>query len=166
MRRCDRPRQGKRIELRQMLLRDTLFQIGVDVMPAQSAPVETCLRGKHRELYYAHRDALKCQSRDCFGMGIDLALKDGPVFQCRDHLQARLLSQSVAPSDSLSRRSSSRTSVRSMCGGSSLNAPKTDAYRPSSSHTAQEPIDSSSSSGLSIPELVARIEDGGLVSIG
>ena len=123
---CDHPCQGKRIKLCQMLFFDALLQNGVAALPVQSIPVETCRCGKHRELYYAHRDALEFQIRECFGMGIGLALKDGPVLQCRDDLQARLLPQSVANPESLGQRSSSMTSVRSMCGDSPLTAPKTD----------------------------------------
>ena len=134
----------------------------IDVAPVQSVPVESCLFGKHRELYYAHKEALKLQSRDCLGLGIELALKVGHVAECRDRLQSRLLSESVSPSGSIRRRSSSRVSVRPTCGDSSLATPNASAIRPHSAHSAIGPVDSSSSSGLSIPDLVTFAEDGGL----
>ena len=125
-----------------------------------SVPEEALLCGNHRELYYAHRDATKCQHNGCYGLGIELTLKDWPVMECRDRLKSRVISQNVTPADSLSQGASSEMSARSTCGESSGPSVETPVSRPVPTAPSAGPIDSPSSSGLSIPDLIACAEDG------
>ena len=157
------PCQGKRLRACKLVLCDLLFQNGQAVFPVQSSPVEAILCGKHRELYYARRDECKCYHQGRYGLGISISLKEGPIAECRDHLQARFLAPSPSPTDSLGQRSSSKVSDRSVDvrSGPPGAAPVSG---PTSGSSAVEPIDSSSSSGLSIPELVDCIDDGNVPS--
>ena len=154
------PRHGKRVRACKLVLCDILFQHGQSVCPVQSAPVEAMLRGKRRELYYAHRDESKCRHQGCYGLGIPIVLQEGPIVECGDHSQARFLMRSVSPADSLSRRSSSKVSARS-AGASSGAIPVSHSV---SVNSVADPIDFSSSSGLSIPELSDCIDDGNVPS--
>ena len=113
------PFYGKRVRARKLVLCDSLYRNGKAVCPMQSVPAEATLCGKRRELYYAHLDATKCQQSGCFGLGIEIMLKEGPLMECRGKLHARLISQSVSPADSLIQRSSSKASDRST-GASSV----------------------------------------------
>ena len=63
-------------------------------------------------------------------------------------------------SDCLSQGSSARMSDRSTCGERSLATPKEPASLPESVPAVIGSVDSSSSSWLSIPELITRTDDG------
>ena len=91
------PCAGKRIRVCKLSLCDSLFQNGQAVAPINSVPVKSWMRGKHRELYYAHRDSLKCQNDDCRGLGIKLIIKGGHVMEFREHLQAMLFTLNTFP---------------------------------------------------------------------
>ena len=159
---ADHPFTGKRIKICKLLLCDSLFQNGQAASPINSAPVDSWICGKHRELYYAHRDALKCQDKERYGLGIKLVIKGGPVMECRAHLQARLFNLNTSPSDTLSQRSSSRTSNRSRVADAPVTTTECGSMLTPMNATETTTVDSSSSSGLPIPELVAEVEDGGV----
>ena len=153
------PCHGERRKLSQLLLSDGTIKGGEAVTGGHDGMALLC--GKHRAVYYAHRDAHKSQRQDFWETGIILKIESGSIQECRLHIQERLNGVEALPSTDARRASRSyrRESIQSE---TSTVSDKTAFGSPSGvggGDQSHRNLDSSSSSGLDIPPLVYATAD-------
>ena len=150
------PCNGKRLKPVDLLAADDFYQGGRLVPNDHVRSAMLC--GKHRETYYPHRDAVKCQRADCWCTGIIFQLESGIIRECVNHVQERLNGVAALPSSD-SRRASKCRRRESVLSRTST-ASDQPTFGSSKGIGDEEPsvngMESSSSSGLEIPYL----EDG------
>ena len=64
-----KPRKGHRVRNTGLLSVDTLTQGGT-VMANEKQNIEAAFRSRHRQIYAGRTAELKCQTAECFGIGI------------------------------------------------------------------------------------------------
>ena len=95
------PCHGKRIKLPQLLSDDGAIQGGKAANGGNGRMALLC--GKHRGVFYSHRDAHKFQRQDCCETGIILKIESVGIQECRPHIQERLNGVAALPSTDASR---------------------------------------------------------------
>ena len=130
---ANKPCKGHRVRLTGLLIVDTLTSNGV-VATNENQNLEAGLCSKHRQIYAGRTAELKCQTTDCFGLGILLEHRGKRYLECQQHLQDRLDGKDLTTADNIldKRRESRQLSVstsRSSLGADSSSSRDHPAHK-------------------------------------
>ena len=154
---ADVPCRGKRIRQVRILSCDKLWRGQKALVPTDDGGINVILRDKHREAYMAHRDYHKRTKRECYELGIELIIDSMNIHERRGRVQRRLLSGLTTVVDPLGLRSSDVAAKRLDSNDQNDSPDTPDFSKVTEADNGN--LTSSSSSDITMPELVESCED-------